>query len=181
MQPQMVNVNALLPAEEHRELREAELRQQLADALAARKAADEKVSTAKHNLQRADDLLRDAEGWVFRLEGEYKKSKQHIAACVADAIRAGSPLPVLDAPEIAQAELSAAKAKAASIRAAIEVLDTEYRHATAEATNAASAVENLSHGANRLEGWGNTLLWTLGWTLAAILLLFSLAVSLATL
>jgi predicted phage tail protein len=181
MQPQIVDLNAMLPAEMHRELSDEELRQQLADALAARKAADEKVSTAKQNLKRADDLLGDAEGRIFRLEGEFKKAEQLVAACVADAIRAGSPLPMLGAPEIGQAELSAAKAEAASIRAAREVLATEHRAAAAEATKAAAAAEKLSRGANRLKTAGASFLWTLAWTLGAILLLFSLFVSLATL
>jgi hypothetical protein len=163
-----------------REPSEAELRQQLADALAARKAADEKLSTAKHNLKRADDLLGDAEAEVARLEGAEQHVRERDAACAADAIRAGSPLPTLGAPEIDQAELSelsAAKAKAASIRAAREVLATEYSNAAAGAAKAAAAAEKLSPGANRLkpslEKTGATLLWTLVWTLVTILFLLS--------
>ena len=57
-------------AERYSELSEGELRRQLANALAARKAADEQASSAKQDLSRADDLRRDAEGHVFRLERE---------------------------------------------------------------------------------------------------------------
>jgi hypothetical protein len=56
--------------ERYRGLGDVELRQQLDSALAARKAAGEQVSSAKLGLKRADDLLRDAEDQVFRLEGE---------------------------------------------------------------------------------------------------------------
>jgi hypothetical protein len=177
MQPQTMEINAVLPAG----LREADLDQQLANALAASKAAAEKAFAAQQNLKRADDLLSDAESRVFRLQGEFKKTEQLAVAGVADAIRAGSPLPTFAAPEIGQAELSAAKAKAASIRGAYEVLDTEYRTATAEATKAAAAVEKLSPGPNRLERAATTLAWTLGWGLGIFLLLFALALSLASL
>jgi hypothetical protein len=176
MQPEIGDVNAMLPAENY-----PEFSQRLADALAAHKAADEKVSTAKQILKRADDLLHDANERVFRLEDEFKKAEQHFAACLADAIRAGRPLPMPGAPEIDQAELSAAQANASSFGAAREVLLTEYRSAAAEAAKAAAAAEKLSRAAHPLETAGTRLLWTLGWTLAAILLLFSLFVSLAAL
>jgi hypothetical protein len=177
MQPQMMEINAVLPAG----LSEAELDQQLANALAVSRAAAEKAFTAQQNLKRADDLLSDAESRVFRLQGEFKRTEQLAVAGMADAIRAGNPLPTLAAPETSQAELSAAKAKAASIRGAYEVLDTEYRAAAAEATKAAAAVEKLSPGPNRLERAATTLAWTLGWALGAFLLFFALALSLATL
>ena len=123
---------------------EADLRQNLAAAIEARRLADAKAAKIKSGLEKCAAMLSASESEVSGLEAKIAKAERRAserdAAGIVAAIKAGAPIPMTAMPEISTAELDCAKVKAATIRAAHAQFQSEWQEAAAAVSAASDAV-----------------------------------------
>ena len=124
---------------------EAGLRRELASAIDGRRAADARVKIAADAERRASAALHEASAALSQIEANRQRASdadtKKRAKAAADAIRAGSPIPVVaPMPEADWSSLATARAQESALRAALAELVSEHDVAKAEVTTTAATV-----------------------------------------
>ena len=156
------------PAEPHASY-VAELRRELRLAQEVRNAADARAKQTKEAANKADHLLRDASKAVEQLKADLDKAQRDATVrtgrAIAEAVRAGLPIPMIPEPETNPAALAASLACYRSYEAAAAELAADHAKAQEAANAAAATVRDLVSRIQDADGRALAAQWVAAATL----------------
>jgi len=133
----------VIPADKQRDLR-----RELADCIANRNAAEGRARIAKDTFDRAEHARCEAADHVARLKADLdairRAATERAAKGFTDALRAGSPLPLISTPASDNAALAAATDRLDALAMAASTLAVEVNRTADAAALAASTVNALA-------------------------------------
>jgi hypothetical protein len=157
------------PAEPHASY-VAELRRELRLAQEVRNAADARAKQTKEAANKADHLLRDASKAVEQLKADLDKAQRDATVrtgrAIAEAVRAGLPIPMIPEPETNAAALAASLACYRSYEAAAAELAADHAKAQEAANAAAATVRDLVSRIQDADGRALAAQWVAAATFA---------------